>query len=154
MIAENFDAIVPDADYSSFFDDAKLRTMYPGMELPPQSFVSSGAKIVSFRTGKYITLAFLVRPHQTNPMGTLQGGILCSFFDDAFGSLSFASLRRPCVSIGMAVNFIRATRPGDVVVIYAEFKSKGRDILHLSAEASNGKGKTIATATSSLSVQS
>ncbi len=154
MIVDNFDAIVADADYSSFFDDTEFQTTFTGIDLPPPCFLSSGAKIVSFRAGDYILLAFPVQPHQTNPIGTLQGGILCSFFDDAFGSLSIASLRRPCVSIGMSVNFIRAARPGDSVLIRAEFRSKGRDVLQLSAEAENGKGKTIATAISSLSVQS
>jgi len=44
--------------------------------------------------------------------GTLKGGILCSFIDDAFGTLCFASLRKPCVSIDMTVNFIRPAKPG------------------------------------------
>ncbi|HUX39584.1 MAG TPA: PaaI family thioesterase [Rectinemataceae bacterium] len=110
---DSFDALVADADYAGFFDDAELKTGYPGLRLPPPSWVTSGAKLLAFESGARITLAFPVREHQTNPIGTLQGGILCSFFDDAFGSLAFASLRRPCVSISMSVDFIRATSPGD-----------------------------------------
>jgi len=152
MVVDNFGAIVADADYSSFFEDTEFHATFPGIHLPPPSFISSGARIVSFRSGDYILLAFPVQLHQMNPIGTLQGGILCSFFDDAFGCLSFASLKRPCVSISMSVNFIRASRPGDSVLIRAEFKSKGRDVLQLSAEAENGKGRMIATAISSLSI--
>jgi acyl-coenzyme A thioesterase PaaI-like protein len=53
----------------------------------------------------------------------------------------------------MSVDFIRATGPGDFLVISAEFKAKGRDLIHLSAEAVNSKGKLAATAMSSLRVQ-
>jgi acyl-coenzyme A thioesterase PaaI-like protein len=59
---------------------------------------------------------------QTNPGGTLQGGILSSFFDDAFGMLCFASLHRPCVTIDLSVNFIRPVKLGSFVIIHAVFK--------------------------------
>jgi uncharacterized protein (TIGR00369 family) len=85
---------------------------------------------------------------QTNPVGTLQGGILSSFFDDAFGCLCFASLRKPCVTIDMTVNFIRPVKPGSFVVIHAVFKARGKKLLQVSAEAVNGNEKLVATATS------
>lgn len=91
--------VVADTDYSQFFQDAEFKARYPGLELPPQSFILSKAKIISFESCSSIALAFPVRGNQTNPIGTLQGGILCNFFDDAFGTLSFASVRKPCVSI-------------------------------------------------------
>ena len=142
----------PEADYSNFFLDEEFRNKYPDLKMPPPSFVSSGAKIISFKTGGSITLAFPIREDQTNPIGTLQGGVLCSFFDDAFGTLSFASLRKPCVTIDIMVNFIRAAKPGEIVMIRAEFKSKTKKLLQLSAEAFNEKEKLVATATSSLLV--
>jgi len=120
--------------------------------MPPPSFRASGARIVSFETGKSLTLDFSVREDQTNPIGTLQGGILCSFFDDVFGTLSFASLRRPCITIDMNVNFIRGARPGETVRIRAVFRSKTRTVLQLQAEAYNDKEKLLATASSNLLV--
>jgi uncharacterized protein (TIGR00369 family) len=139
-------------DYSEFFHDEEFSRTYPGLKMPPPSFLSSGARIVSFETGKSLTLDFPVRADQTNPIGTLQGGILCSFFDDVFGTLSFASLRRPCITIDLSVNFIRGARPGEIVRIRAVFRSKTRKLLQLQAEAHNEKEKLLATATSNLLV--
>jgi len=41
-------------------------------------------------------------------------------------------------------------RPGEIVVIRAEFKARGRKLLHLLAEAYNEKEKLVATATSNV----
>jgi len=152
MCAEPLEGIPADADYSTFFIDPEFQAKYPDIKLPPPSFVASGARILSFESGRSIKLIFPVREDQANPIGTLQGGILCSFFDDAFGTLSFASLRKPCVSIDMAVNFIRPIRPGEGLIISAEFKAKSKKLIHLYAEARNGKVKLAATATSNLMV--
>jgi len=152
MITEYPDEVVADADYSQFFQDAEFKTRYPDLELPPHSFILSKAKIISFESGSSIVLAFPVCDNQTNPIGTLQGGILCSFFDDAFGTLSFASVRKPCVSIDLNVNFTRTVKPGETVTIRAELKAKTRKTLHLYAEAFNGNRKLVATATSNLMV--
>ncbi len=142
----------PDGEYADFFHDEAFRSIYPALKMPPPSFLSNCARIVSFQTGKSLVLDFPVREEQTNPIGTLQGGVLCSFFDDVFGTLSCASLRRPCVTIGMNVNFIRGARPGGTVRIRAVFTSKSRKVLQLQAEAFNEKDKLLATASSSLLV--
>ena len=150
MCAEPVDGIPADDDYATFFLDEEFQDKYPGIKLPPPSFIASGARILSYESGRSIKLIFPVREHQLNPIGTLQGGILCSFFDEAFGTLSFASLRKPCVSIDMNVNFIRPIRLGENLIIHAEFKAKSKKLLQLYAEAHNGKKKLAATATSNL----
>jgi len=137
----------PDKDYSDFFLDPEL-AKYPGITLPAATFVAHNGKILSFASGKSISVAFPVSEFQTNPIGTLQGGILSSFFDDAFGCLCFASLHKPCVTIDMTVNFIRTVKPGSFVVIHAAFKAKGKKLLQVFAEAVNGNEKLVATATS------
>jgi 2,4-dienoyl-CoA reductase-like NADH-dependent reductase (Old Yellow Enzyme family) len=50
----------------------------------------------------------------------------------------------------MTVKITRHTRPGEVVVISAEFKARGKKLLRLSAEAFNEKKKLVVTATSKL----
>jgi len=137
----------PDKDYSDFFLDPEL-AKYPGITLPAATFAAHNGKILSFASGKSISVAFPVSEFQTNPIGTLQGGILSSFFDDAFGCLCFASLHKPCVTIDMTVNFIRTVKPGSFVVIHAVFKAKGKKLLQVFAEAVNGNEKLVATATS------
>ena len=140
----------PDQDYADFFRHHDLRAQYPELTIPPASFVASGANIIAFEKGKSITLTFPVREDQTNPIGSLQGGVLASFIDDAFGTLSFASTLKPCVSIDMHVNFIRPAKPGEFVKVKAEFKARGAKLLHLYAEVVSGKGKLIATASSNM----
>jgi acyl-coenzyme A thioesterase PaaI-like protein len=50
----------------------------------------------------------------------------------------------------MTVNFIRQARPGESVVIKAEFKAKSRTLLQLYGEAYNDKNKLVATATTNM----
>jgi len=125
---------------------------YPDAKIPPPSFIESGATIIAYQQGKTLTVQFTVKGKQTGPMGILQGGILCSFFDDVFGPLSFATAKKPCISIDLNVSFVRATRIGDTLTIRAEFISKTRKLFQMRAEAYNGKGKLVATATSNLMV--
>jgi len=152
MAEEQLTTLMPNKDYSAFFIDPVLTEKYPDLKLPSPTFVAHAGKILSFESGKSISIAFPVREFQTNPVGTLQGGILSSFFDDAFGMLCFASLHKPCVTIDITVNFIRPVKPGLFVVIRAAFKAKGRKLLQVSAEAVGGNEKLVATATSNLIV--
>jgi uncharacterized protein (TIGR00369 family) len=127
--------------------------LFPDVKLPPPCFIAAGAKIIAHEPNKSLTVTFPVREDQTNPHGSLQGGILASFFDNTFGPLSFATMRKPCVTVDMTVNFIRPALPGDTVIIRAEFRSKSRTLIHLYAEAHNEKQKLIATATTNMLVQ-
>lgn len=142
----------PSLDPSSFFHDEEFARKYPGVKVPPPCFLASEAKILAHEPKRSLTVAFTVTEEQTNPVGSLQGGILASFFDNTFGPLSFATMRKPCVSIDMNVNFIRPARPGETVVIRAEFKARGRKLLQMYGEARSEKDKLIATATSNLMV--
>jgi len=148
MTEELMTAPTPDNDYSAFFLDPEFDVKYPSIKLPAPTYVAHEGKILSFESGKRISIVFPVSELQTNPVGTLQGGILSSFFDDAFGCLCFASLHKPCVTIDMTVNFIRLVKPGSFVVIHAVFKARGKKLLQVSAEAVNGNEKLVATATS------
>jgi len=139
-------------DAEKFFHDEEFRKQYPEVKMPPLCFLESGAKITAHEVNKSLTVKFPVHEKQTNPLGYLQGGILSSYFDNVFGPLSFATLRKPCISIDMNVNFMRPLRSGEIVTIRAEFKSKSRRLVQLYAEAHNEKHKLIATATSNLMV--
>jgi uncharacterized protein (TIGR00369 family) len=152
MAEELKNAPTPDKDYSDFFRDPELADKYPDVNLPPATFVAHQGKILTFASGQSLSIVFPVGEAQTNPVGTLQGGILSSFFDDAFGMLCFASLHRPCVTIDLSVNFIRPVKPGSFVIIHAVCKGRGRKLLQVSAEAVNGEEKLVATATSNLMV--
>jgi len=107
MAKEPKNVPTPDQDYTEFFRNPELTDKYPGVKLPPATFAAHQEKILAFAPGQSLSVVFPVGEAQTNPVGTLQGGILSSFFDDAFGMLCFASLHRPCVTIDLSVNFIR-----------------------------------------------
>jgi uncharacterized protein (TIGR00369 family) len=148
MAEERSDILMSDKDYSAFFCDPVLTEKYPDVKLPAPTYLAHEGKILSFESSERISVAFPVSESQTNPVGTLQGGILSSFFDDAFGCLCFASLRKPCVTIDMTVNFIRPVKPGSFVVIHAAFKARGKKLPQVSAEAVNDNEKLVATAKS------
>jgi uncharacterized protein (TIGR00369 family) len=152
MPADHANEPLTAAEQAEFFRDDEFSARFPQVTLPPPSFVAAGGKVLAFEKNRRIVLAFLVQAEQTNPLGTLQGGILASFIDDAFGSLCFASLRKPCVSIDLNINFIRPLEPGEVVTVEAVFKAKNRKLLQVYAEVHNPKGKLAATATSNLLV--
>lgn len=139
-------------DLDSFFHDGDFARNYPGVTVPPPCFIASGGRIVSHEPNRNLTVAFTVREDQANPVGSLQGGILCSFFDDTFGPLAFRTTARPCVSIGMTVNFIRQARPGETILVRAEFKARSRTLLQLYGEAYNGRNKLLATASSNMMI--
>ncbi len=148
----NPDTITGGIDAARFFHDEEFERKFPDVKVPPPCFLASGAKIIAHEPNKSLTVAVPVSEEQTNPVGSLQGGILASYFDNTFGPLSFATMRRPCVSIDMTVNFVRAVRPGETVLVRAEFKSKSRKLIQLYAEAHNEKQKLIATATTNMLV--
>ncbi|MEI6388933.1 MAG: PaaI family thioesterase [Spirochaetota bacterium] len=125
---------------------------YPDAKIPPPCFIESGATIIAHEQGKSLSVRFTITEKQTGPLGILQGGVLCSLFDDVFGPLSFATAKKPCVSIDMNVNFVRMTKAGESLTIKAEFVSKTRRLLQMKAEANNEKGKLVATCSSNLMV--
>jgi len=139
-------------DTAQYFHDEEFERKFPGVKVPPPCFLASEAKIIAHEPNKSLTVAFPVKEEQANPIGSLQGGILGSFFDNTFGPLSFATMRKPCVSIDMTINFIRPARPGETVVVRAEFKSKSKKVIQIYAEARNDKQKLIGTATSNMMV--
>ena len=135
-----------------YFHDGEFERNFPGVKVPPPCFIASGARIISHEPNRSLTISFMVREDQTNPMGSLQGGILASFFDDTFGPLAFRTTRKPCVSIDMHVNFVRQVRTGEAVVIRAEFKSRSRTLLQLYGEAYNVRNKLVATASTNMMI--
>lgn len=151
-VREFFDSTAKNPAAESFFETmSRLRSSAPiSLELPPPSFVANKADILIFEPGKTMTVAFPVQAGQLNPMGYLQGGVLGSFIDDVFGSLTFASFGKATLSLDLNVNFIRGVRVGQTVKVRADVKSRGMRALSLYAEAFNEREKLIATSTSNV----
>jgi len=52
MAKELKNAPTPDKDYSDFFRDPELTDKYPGVELPPATFVAHQGKMLTFASGQ------------------------------------------------------------------------------------------------------
>ena len=115
-------------------------------EMPP-CFQSMQIEIVDFTLGKDITIVMPVRDEYLNPARTMQGGIICAAFDNAFGPLCLmASGTRMSVMVDMSTSFHRPLPAGDELTICAHVKSKGRRKVHMLADAFDSNRKLIASA--------
>lgn len=85
---------------------------------------------------------------ELNQAGQVQGGILCSMFDVAAGSLTATVnelLFNPTVS--MNVRFIRPAVHKDIIVVRSKIDHNGKTLVHMSSGAYSKKsGKLLATA--------
>ena len=123
-----------------------------GIQLPPNSAKELGSNFIEYIPKKSLTVEFIVQEKHTNPLGLLQGGILCAYFDDTFGPLSYAILGKPMLTLDMNIQFIRGVKANEKVKIKAEIQSRGIQVMYLKAEAVNQKNKTIAVATTTVLV--
>lgn len=123
-----------------------------GATMPPNCFVSMKAEFVEYESRRSLTVSVPVLEESLNPLRTMQGGFLAAAFDNAFGPLSYLAARAPCVTLNLNAQFIRGVESGDVLMIHATVISRGRDILHMSAEAFNAAKKLVAVATAAATV--
>ena len=126
-------------------DPEKLKTAHP-------TIWRAQAEFIDYEEGGRLTLAFPVRPDQRNGYQLLQGGVLSSFFDDAFGIFVFiTSGHSPFSTINMTVNYHRAVKEDtDRVIVNASVLKAGRQVVSMEARAEDPKGRLIATCQSNL----
>ena len=128
----------------------------PGVdfEVPSPVFRALGMRYVDYRTGKNLVCAVPAQTRFANPLGMMQGGIITAAFDAAFGSLSHLLARRPCETITMTASFVEPipAAEGGELAVEVWIRAKSRRLLFLEGRALNLEGKTVATASSSMSV--
>jgi acyl-coenzyme A thioesterase PaaI-like protein len=108
-----------------------------GATYPPNCLVAMKAEVVHYESRTSLTVKFPVLEESLNPLRTMQGGFIVAAFDNVFGPLSYA--------MNLSAQFIRPILPGDWLTITAKIVSRGNQILYMTAEAFNEKGKLIAT---------
>jgi len=98
-----------------------------------------------------VAVEYAVREDMANPMGMLHGGVISGILDDIIGT-AVASLDKEqhYVSINLAVDFINASRVGDLVTARAEIVRNGRTVVYAKASLYNAKNVLLATCTSNL----
>lgn len=137
-----------DSIRASIFGNLGMEEKY-SIKLPPNSAIELQSKFLEYVPKKSLSVSFPVQEKHTGPLGILQGGILSAFFDDTFGPLSYAALKKPMVTIDLHIHFIGNSKPGDTIKINAEITSRGRQMIFMRGEAFNQKNKLIATASTS-----
>lgn len=94
-----------------------------------------------------VRLSYQPRAEFANPMGHVQGGMICSMLDDAMGLFAIvANQGQPSATVTMNVSFLRPCQIAHVDVdVY--FVRQGRNISNIESVAyQNGKAVAKATA--------
>ena len=127
---------------------AHLDAMLRGDVAPPPVAELLGLRLVSVADGE-VVFELDVRPEHANPMGTIQGGVICALADAAMG-LAYASRLEDGESfttLELKTNYLRQVRDGTLVatgrVVHA-----GRTVGLTSCDVVDGEGRKVAYATS------
>ncbi len=118
-------------------------------ELPPPPVSQLlGLRLVSFADGECV-FEMDVRPEHGNPMGTLQGGIVCALADAAMG-LAYATTLgdgETFATLELKTNYLRSVSDGTLTAT-GRVVHGGRTIGLATCDVVDGQGRAVAHATS------
>ncbi len=97
-----------------------------------------------------ITISFKIAKWETNRIGILHGGITAAAFDYTMGILArFYSETNFSPTVSLEIKYIRPVELGDTLMVKAKAISKGRKVIHLTAEGTiQSTGKIAASGAS------
>jgi uncharacterized protein (TIGR00369 family) len=124
--------------------DALLRGDIP----PPPVATLLGIRAVSFGDGEAV-FEMEVRPEHANPMGTLQGGVICALADAAMG-LAYATRLEEgetFTTLELKTNYLRAVTEGTLTATGRVIHG-GRTVGLTDCEVVDEQGRRVAHATS------
>lgn len=111
------------------------------------------SRLIGVDEGKAL-VEYHIRKEMTNPLGTLQGGILTAMMDDALGVAVYSLGKdRLYTTVNFAVDFLESVTENDLVLISAEIVRAGSTIVNVKIRAKDESGKLLANATSNLVVK-
>ena len=126
----------------------RIEAILRGEAPPPPVSELLGLRLVSIGDGDCV-FEMEARPEHANPMGTVQGGVICALADAAMG-LAYASLLgegESFTTLELKTNYLRSVIDGKLVatgrVVHA-----GRTIGLATCDVVDGDGRKIAHATS------
>lgn len=94
---------------------------------------------------------YTIRDEMTNPAGVLHGGAASGILDDLIGAMVFTLGREYAyTSVNLNVDFLHATRLGEVVTATAEVVRAGKNIIHCVGTITAADGKIIAKCATNL----
>jgi uncharacterized protein (TIGR00369 family) len=124
--------------------DAMLRGEVP----PPPVAQLLGIRLVSVDDGEAV-FAMDVRPEHANPMGTLQGGVICALADAAMGMAYATRLEQgeSFTTLELKTNYLRAVTEGTLTATGRVIHG-GRTVGLTDCEVVDELGRRVAHATS------
>ena len=127
---------------------AHLDAMLRGDVPPPPVAELLGLRLVSVADGE-VVFELDVRPEHANPMGTIQGGVICALADAAMG-LAYASRLEDGESfttLELKTNYLRAVTEGKLTAT-ARVIHSGRTVGLTDCEVVDEQERRVAHATS------
>jgi uncharacterized protein (TIGR00369 family) len=118
------------------------------VKIPPPVATLLGLDLVSYGEGEAVMAMEAAEAHE-NPMGFLQGGIICALADGAMGFAYFTTLAEgeSFTTVEMKLNFLRPIRRGRLVAT-GRVLNRGRKLGLTEAYVRDEEGRLIAHATS------
>lgn len=122
------------------------------LNVPPTSFTSMKCQFTKLREDRFgLSIRFPYDPNYCNPVGAMQGGMLVTAFDNAFGPLSYFVAQRPTVTLHIHTDFMRPfTDPEGFAEVDVECTTKTRTLLFMIGSLKDHKGRLLATASTQL----
>jgi uncharacterized protein (TIGR00369 family) len=84
----------------------------------------------------------------TNPMGNIQGGMLCAMLDDCMGPAVYGTLpaKQVAITVHAQTQFLRPAKPG-LIYRWGRIDSTTSKVCFTSGQLTNDAGEVLATAT-------
>jgi len=98
-----------------------------------------------------VKVRYLPGPEFTNPMGSVQGGIVVALLDDAaaFAAIVKAGTRIGIPTVELKTSFFAPARAGEPLYAEARCLKLGKRIAFMEADLTDGAGKLLARLTTS-----
>ena len=122
--------------------------MMRGEVPPPPVAELLGIRLVSIGDGE-VVFEMDVKPEHANPMGTLQGGVICALADAAMGMAYASRLEdgESFTTLELKANYLRQVTGGTLVAT-GRVLHAGRTIGLASCDVVDAEGRKVAHATS------
>lgn len=120
--------------------------------LPPPCSRELESVCIEYVPDESLSASVVVPSKYANPFGLLQGGFLAALFDNLMGLLSALTARRFTTSLDLNTYFLRPVIPGERLTVVTRMRKAGRAVQHIVADATNERGKLVATASSTVHV--
>lgn len=121
------------------------------LAIPPPVFLELGGRFTEYGESKTLKAVYPALQKFTNPMGSVQGGVVGAALDANYGSLAFIATRIPHVTVTMDTTFIRPILADNRdYIVEVRIRAQTRTLLFMDGEVYTQDGKLAATSTTTM----